>query len=279
MIEAGQIGTDPEDAEPKKYQDTNVSIAIHAGVSGKDGKAGRVTKHLSDEWIRGTRAIRFIMYAVLIYSIAAGVRNACLQHVRLENCTAIRAEVVTSSVELHKAEDKLGKSGYVPKVRFKYTVNGRTYASEWLTSMNAALTQPRENAMEFVARYPPGKEVRVYYLPDKPDIAFLLRSYVDFWYCAGVVIFSIVLCFFFWLCMGNDYEDKYRFWKCLVLCVYWIIVGIFCYGYYFHHAERQYSLGVIISCGIYFFLGLFWILQLFYSKFHLLPRGLRWKNR
>ena len=263
-----------------EYRNGKAHFAYHTDET-KSGERQlrKVTKYLADEWLRGTRVIRFILCAVLIYYIGLGGRNAYVQHIRLQNCVPLEAEILQSSTQYKRAKDRFEASGYSPMVRFRYTIAANTYTSDCLTSMKRTVKWSKERAEEFVKKYPIGKKVTAYCLPTTPERAFLVKSYVSLSYCQGVVFLSIVLCFLVWIGLQDDYKDRYRFWKCLALCLYWLTVGIVCYGYYFYYAERPYSIWVIIRCLVYLGLGLLWVFQTFYSKFYLLPRGLRWKNR
>ena len=250
---------------------------IEKEVGDGEKELRQATGYLADEWLRGTRVIRFIMHCVLAYFIVVNSQKAYLQHNRLERCSPIEVEIIYSSKRHKKADGKYSRAGWEPIARFKYSVADTTYKSDWLTSMRETKVLTRKQANRFIADHPRGKKVQAYYLPHRPEIAFLLR-HVSFIYCRFISGCSVALCFLLWLRLEDDSKDKYRFWKCLALCIYWFVVGFVCYGYYFQHASRPYSVGVILRCVIYFILGAFFLWQLFYSKFYLLPRDLRWRR-
>ncbi|GEM_PF-3568337 len=78
------------------------------------------------------------------------------------------------------AESSIRKEGggddpdlYVPRIRYTYTVNGKAYQGDQVTTRQRADTSSRARAAEIVARYPEGRPVTVYYRPGKPDCAVL----------------------------------------------------------------------------------------------------------
>jgi hypothetical protein len=113
---------------------------------------------------------------------------------------------------------------------------------------------------ETLNNYPPGKKIKVYYQIDKPEEGFLFarRIYSPFRF---ILFVSVIMCVFTY--HRKSENEKHGFYVCLGLCIYWMLAGLICYGYYFYYVERPYKAGVIIRCIIYFLLGVVFLFYLF----------------
>ena len=78
-----------------------------------------------------------------------------------------------SSVESRKS--LRGGVAYVPRVRFRYTVDGAIYHSDRATLLDAASS--RGWAEGIARRFRPGETVTARYDPSRPDQAYLIEDH------------------------------------------------------------------------------------------------------
>lgn len=213
------------------------------------------------KWTKKDYIICTLFIVALAVCIVILFWKAYVQHFRLQNCVLVEAEIISTDMEYIEAKGTEALTeGYTPRISFRYEIDGQTYTNDWLTSMKVLPVRSKREVIKFLGDYPLGERVTVYYVPGKPEKAFLLKY--RFWNSfQGLILCSILLCFFIWFLPSQN--DKYAFWKKFALCVYWFVVGFICYGYYFTYAERPYSTGVIIRCVIYFLLEVVWLYNLF----------------
>jgi len=221
-------------------------------------------KYLLGKYSKWTKK-DYVMLPLLIVVVVAFFVffswKACVQHFRLKNCVPVEAEVISADKKFYKSVRLT--EGYKPQISFKYNVDGQIYTNDWLTSMKGLPYQSRSEVDKFLEGYPLGKRITVYYVPGKPERAFLLK-YRHWNSFQGLVVCSIPLSFLIWLVIPKNY--KYAFWGKFALCIFWFVVGLICYGYYFNYAKEPYSVGIIIRCAIFFFFGLVWVYNLFKPK-------------
>jgi hypothetical protein len=133
-----------------------------------------------------------------IGGIAAGIyfmRRA----VAATKWTKIRGRVISSEVKRISTTDDLQDGdtihsvSYRPEVSYEYAVDGKTYQSHQIailvsTSSNEGI------ARAVVDKYPAGKEIDIYYNPDKPKDAVLEQSSPGSgWFFIGIGIFFIII--------------------------------------------------------------------------------------
>jgi hypothetical protein len=90
--------------------------------------------------------------------------------------TVLESRVVTS-------RGSKGSTLYRPKIRYRYDVKGREYVSDQFTFDTSSSSGGRDYSDRMVATNPPGREIRVYYDPDRPEVAILeLRVPTLLWF-------------------------------------------------------------------------------------------------
>ncbi|MDY6970610.1 MAG: DUF3592 domain-containing protein [Spirochaetota bacterium] len=111
-----------------------------------------------------------------------------------EKWPVVNGTVFLSKIEKH--ENTTGKGvkrrttvSYLPKIEYKYSINGREYKSN-----NVVFGQSTEGAGNIVQRYPKGKKVKVYYNPSDHATAVLepgvgISSYL---FIGFGILFSII---------------------------------------------------------------------------------------
>jgi len=88
-------------------------------------------------------------------------------------------------------------SGYIPKVEYRYAVDGRQFTGTQITFHLDQHIYAREYAESWITQYPTGKVVSVYYDPKGPSFSVLrpgMQSEQRWIFCAGVgylVIFAL----------------------------------------------------------------------------------------
>ena len=79
--------------------------------------------------------------------------------------------IQTSRVETLR--DNKGKTRYTSAVQFAYEVQGQNYESAYVWPSGGYSSSSQAPHQEVVDRYPPGKQVKVYYDPQKPQFGVL----------------------------------------------------------------------------------------------------------
>ena len=77
--------------------------------------------------------------------------------------------------EVHVAEHGRAYSRYYPEVAYEYVVEGRTYRSKRIRfgGLPFVYSTDREEIETWLADYPGGRQVQVYYHPQRPEEAVL----------------------------------------------------------------------------------------------------------
>jgi hypothetical protein len=106
--------------------------------------------------------------AVLLY-LKKGSKGKWQQTLGVVTSNSIH-EFKTDMVTRKESSRAVGYLSYKIDFEYEYSVNGQKYSSNrilWLGSTDTFDTE--EEAVEFTKPYPVGKEVLVYYKPDKPS--------------------------------------------------------------------------------------------------------------
>ena len=155
------------------------------------------------KWKKQDYVMPLLLIVVLVAFFLYFAWQACIQHFRLKNCAPIEAEVVSVDKKFFKSVHL--SEGYKPLISFKYMVEGQIYTNDWLTSMKGLPYQSRSEVDKFLADYPLGKRITVYYIPGRPDKAFLLKKRL--WNSfQGLLSCSIPLSFLIWLVIPKNYK-------------------------------------------------------------------------
>lgn len=85
------------------------------------------------------------------------------------------------------------KERYILEIEYEYTVDGKSYSSQRVSSSNKMLTMSEKD--ELLEKYKPQSEVNVYYDPDNPRDSYLINGLdkgilILFIVCIGLVLFS-----------------------------------------------------------------------------------------
>lgn len=122
-----------------------------------------------------------LMQGALLLGIAAlGVHQALELH-RSKSWPGVEGQLTESRI--HEKQRHTGKPSerttrcctYEVRVRYRYEVQGHTYEGDRLR-VKADIFGRRELAEQQLARYPAGQPVTVYYNPDAPEQAVLIRD-------------------------------------------------------------------------------------------------------
>jgi hypothetical protein len=131
------------------------------------GPAGRPPRKRKTQWLFGFFAI---FWCAITGAFTVVVAGTILNHLDAQmRFVSIEGTVVSSEVKTADSEDG---PVYAPQVRFRYTVEGRSLASDRY-SFDASSSSDRAYAAGVVADHPAGKTVTVWYDPDRPDVAIL----------------------------------------------------------------------------------------------------------
>lgn len=91
---------------------------------------------------------------------------------------------------------------YHPVIRYTYSVDGKAYENDTYSVLEDGHFSNWESAQEFVAKFPVGKEVTVYYNPKSPKDSYLDKSmdakgyHSTTWFMVGVlVVLALVFSF------------------------------------------------------------------------------------
>lgn len=117
--------------------------------------------------------VKFIMFVILGIAILIVGSILWKEAGKVKSRPTVTGKVVTSTVDYaHDSQSQQETTMYSAKVKYQYSINGITYFSEKI-SMGKFSTSSRNQAQKIADKYPPGKEVVVYYNPDNPDEAVL----------------------------------------------------------------------------------------------------------
>lgn len=96
----------------------------------------------------------------------------------------------TAIGEILESNIKEDSDGWVPYVRYRYTVEGKHYQNHRLYFHQSNSTSNERGAMQHLSPYPIGKKVSVYYNPRKPENAVLDRR-MPIWLPLFFLVFAI----------------------------------------------------------------------------------------
>jgi hypothetical protein len=146
---------------------------------------------------------------------------------------AMRAHVpVTANVLSRDIESNSDSDGttYRPVVKYRYTVNGRSYESDQVTVLKEA--SGHSWATGVLARIPSGDTVRAYYDPADPSSAFLLRETSFFPYI--FILFPMVfMCIGLASMVSDKPPDIQGLRPLVVMAIAWNGVGLLVASHYF----------------------------------------------
>jgi hypothetical protein len=100
------------------------------------------------------------------------------------NWPSTQGKIKSSRIHYHSS---YSKSDPTPWVEYSYDVNGKTYKSMSI-SPDGMLTNNQQQAEDFIARYPKGTDVTVYYNPGNPSKACLEKKSVALGPLRGALI-------------------------------------------------------------------------------------------
>ncbi len=114
---------------------------------------------------------------VILLAIGIGLIGWGVQLLRKakesEHWPTASGEIKLSEVERRVDNDGKRSVKYYPNVVYDYTVSGRTYTSNCVSSINFGTTSPKGHALETTRKYRVGRKVKVYYNPDDNSSAVL----------------------------------------------------------------------------------------------------------
>jgi hypothetical protein len=130
-----------------------------------------------------------------VMMLYVGVTQFFAQRALTAHPQRIRVEIVHSQVKGSKSSDTDSRplrdnstTSYTPEVRFRYTVDGKTYESDLLRpTMIQTGHASQQSAADEIAAFPVGAQIEAFYNPLLPDKAFLLNEP-----SSGPVVFMIV---------------------------------------------------------------------------------------
>ena len=103
---------------------------------------------------------------------------------------AVQGQVIATQIREESHEE--GRS-FIPEVRYAYRVQGQTYTGDRLSFGLPPEFWSRHKAETFLADYPVGHPVTVFYNPEHPDDAVLERSTPDVGYYAALSLILLPL--------------------------------------------------------------------------------------
>jgi hypothetical protein len=101
-----------------------------------------------------------------------GARVLWIARSRAARYAPVQATVLTTTVDSRRS--LRGGVSYLPRVRYRYVVEGTTYHSDRTTLLD--LSSSRSWAERIASRYHPGEPVTAYYDPARPEEAYLLAA-------------------------------------------------------------------------------------------------------
>lgn len=113
---------------------------------------------------------------------------------------SVEGIVIDHQLEKHTNREKSGYSEshvthYVPVISYKYEVNGKNYTNKRITLENTEF-ETAKKANVYLAKYPIGMRMTVFYNPANPERAIVERTIpnptVSYWLVGGTLCFSLV---------------------------------------------------------------------------------------
>lgn len=126
---------------------------------------------------RARREVYWFLAAVgagLVFFLAVGFAMAFTQEHRLAVYRPTPAYVLSATVKPVNPAGSGVTDTYLPVVRYRYRVDGRTYLSTRVTPLGES--RGRGWATRLTRHFPPGGLVLAYYDPSDPRTAFLVRQ-------------------------------------------------------------------------------------------------------
>jgi hypothetical protein len=92
---------------------------------------------------------------------------------------SVEGKVTSSYVQkqVRSIKDSSKKPTYYPKVRYQYSVGGKSYTGDRISFSGGEGGEKKSKAQAVVNRYPSGQKVIVYYDPKHPERAVLLMGF------------------------------------------------------------------------------------------------------
>jgi hypothetical protein len=115
---------------------------------------------------------------------------------------AIEGEIIESTVKSQRDSD--GRN-YSPAVRYSFRIGGHDYVGTRVFFGDRYSERDTAYANKYVAQYPAGSKVTVYYNPTEPSSAVLQRgafkkTYLFLAFGIGFASFAAWFCFMAWMC-------------------------------------------------------------------------------
>ncbi|GJM26699.1 MAG: hypothetical protein DHS20C16_31140 [Phycisphaerae bacterium] len=114
-----------------------------------------------------------------------GVFEAFNQNKRITQSVSTTGLVLSSDVGTASSDS------FRPEIRYEYDVDNRTYRSEKIFAVDDSGSWSW--AADIVDQYGKGKEVEIWYDPNDPGQALLIKKYLFFPY--GIALFGLMFCF------------------------------------------------------------------------------------
>lgn len=114
-------------------------------------------------------ALMLIGGAAFVYLWKLGEKGQSATHWPVTSGTIVESRL---DVRPHPGGDGQ-REDYLPQLRYRYSVGGQIHESSIRRYPNPGAMQSREQAEAVLARYPHGAVVRVYYNPERPQVACL----------------------------------------------------------------------------------------------------------
>ena len=123
-------------------------------------------------------------------------RGVLEEHSRLASYRTVNAVVLATNVERRPQASGHGAPSYVPRVLYRYVVDGTVYHAQWVTPRDVGGTAGW--ARRHAAEYMPGQRVTAYYDPRSPGRAFLDRRGMPaltatFFLPAPILAFAVIM--------------------------------------------------------------------------------------
>jgi hypothetical protein len=111
-----------------------------------------------------------------LFLLGMGITNILTQQRQIETFKPVQA-IISSSKPVKQFYPSKGqkKEKYIPRIRYSYEVNGRTYSND--SAFPSKETGSRGWAKKVTDRYKKGDESTAYYNPANPAESFLIREY------------------------------------------------------------------------------------------------------
>ena len=207
-------------------------------------------------------AIRFCILFCLVI-VGFGVHLVLEQQRRLSSFSARTTAIVLGKrLEQHerrttRADDN--RYSYEPLVTFRFQARGKqfTSASVFPDTFRAGGHLGRLAAKASLDQFEIGEETTVYYNPENPAEACLIRRPSFFLYLMillPMVVVSGLVAFLWRSLQPGDLEIRRR--KARWIAALWHIVGLGSVGHYFFLAGTDYGGGALVVFGVYTQLGL-----------------------